>query len=485
MNRIPTVDVLTQEQVERIDAEVMRILTEVGCDFEYEPALEVFRGAGVRVEGNRVFLTEDFIRARLAEAPSEFTLAARNAALSTPVHDGSFILTPSYGPPFVYEIDGECRITNSTDYNNVIKLTHMSENINHTGHNVVEMQDYPDEIRHLKMIESHIKYSDKAFMGATHGEVCAQDTVDMCKIIFGLDDEGIKKTPILNSLINSITPLKFDERMLGSMMVYAKYGQSNMISSLVMSGSTGPISMVETLALQLAETIAGLCLCQIINPGTPVILGSTSGPADMATMALSIGNAEVGLYTAATAQMGRFYDVPTRGGGGLNDSISPDAQAGYEAMMTLMSPAIYGTAFILHAAGIMHYYNAFSYEKFIIDDEIAGMCNKFIQGYNFSDDRFLFEDVEEVGPGGHFLYQDSTLDFARDHRRPLISNRGTIEAWDEAGRRTAAQVAKERYEKQLAEYQRPELDSAVEAELNEFITKRCNELIGEVPELYV
>lgn len=476
MQRIPTFDVLSPEQVDRINEEVMKILTEIGVEFEYEPALEVLKSHGVKVEGTRAIFERSFVEARLAEAPESFTFAARDPEKSLECADGSFILTPSYGPPFVYELDGSIRPSTFEDYNNVVKLAHVSENINHTGHNVVEMCDLPDEIRHLKMIESHMKYSDKPHMGAAHGAVAAQDTVEMCKILYGLDDEQIKKTPIVNTLINSITPLKFDERMLGAMMVYAEYGQANMVSSLVMSGSTGPVTMVETLALQLAETVAGLCVCQCINPGTPVILGSTSGPADMATMALSIGNAEVGLFTSATAQMGRFWKVPTRGGGGLNDSILPDAQAGYESMLTLLSAANSGTAFVLHAAGIMHYYNAFCYEQFIIADEIAGLCNKFIHGYDFDEDRFVFDDVASVGPGGHFLFAPSTRAYMRDHRRPLISNRATYEAWDAEGKKSAAQKANERWTTQLAEYERPAMDAEVEKDLNAFIERRCSEL---------
>ena len=213
MSRIPTQSVLTDNQVDRINEEVMKILTEIGVDFEYAPAVDVLKEHGCKVDGSRVYFDRKFVEARIAEAPSEFTLKARDEKKSTWCGDGSFILTPSYGPPFVYELDGTRRGTTSEDYNNVIKLCHMSQNINHTGHNVVEMCDYPDEIRHLKMVESHIKYSDKAFMGAAHGSVCAKDTVEMCKILYGMDDETIKNTPIVNTLINSITPLKYDERM--------------------------------------------------------------------------------------------------------------------------------------------------------------------------------------------------------------------------------------------------------------------------------
>ncbi|NTU88954.1 MAG: trimethylamine--corrinoid methyltransferase [Actinobacteria bacterium] len=474
---IPKFDVLTPEQVARINEETMKILEEVGVEFDYEPAIKVLQEHGVRVEGNTAHFTEDFIQARLKEAPSEFKFHARNPEKTVNCGGGDLILTPSYGPPFVYGADGSRRYSVKEDYDNIVKLAHVSANINHTGGNVCEPTDIPDPIKHLKMLESHIRYSDKAFMGSAHGVVGAMDSVEIAKILFG-DTETIKRNPVLNTLINSITPLKYDERMLGALMTYAEYGQCSMVSSLVMSGSTGPVTMVETLAIQNAEALAGIALAQCVNPGAPCIMGSTSGPADMRTMALSIGTAETALYTSATAQMARFYGIPSRGGGGLNDGILPDAQAGYEAMLTLLAAASSGINYVLHAAGIMHYYNAFSYEKFIIDDEIAGLARKFTQGYNFDEDHFLFDDVKEVGPGGHFLYQDSTLDFAHELRVPMLSSRSDYGTWEAQGATSAAQRATARWQKQLSEYQAPELDAGIDKELTAFIEARSQELLG-------
>ena len=479
---IPMVNVLTQEQCDRINEEALRILNEIGVEFEYEPAVECFKEHGLRVEGSQVYFEPDFVLEQVKKAPSSFVLQARDPKKTLKCEDGSFILTPSYGPPFVYGIDGSRRVTTFEDYKNVIKLVHMSQNINSTGGNVVEPSDIADPIRHLMMADAHIKLSDKNCMGSARGAECARDSCEIAAIMFG-GKEAIKEKPVLNTLINSITPLKYDARMAGALMVHAEYGQSCMVSSLVMSGSTGPITMVETLAVQIAECLAGIVLAQLVNPGAPVIMGSTSGPADMGTMSLSIGNAEVALYTAATAQMGRYYGIPVRGGGGLNDAILSDAQAGYESMLTLLAAGESGVAFVLHAAGIMHYYNAFSYEKLIIDDEIAGLCKKFMQGYDFDEEKFIFEDVEEVGSGGHFLYQDSTLDYMDEHRRPLISNRADWEAWDNKGAMTTAQVAEARWKKQLAEYQCPEMDPGMKAEVDAFIAARCVELIGEAPTL--
>ena len=473
---IQNYDVLSPEQVKRIDQEVMRILEEVGVSFEYEPALEVLKEHGVKVEGTIAFFGADFVKEKLAEAPSEYTLAARNPEKTVTCGGNGLILTPSYGPPFVYEADGTRRQSVMEDYINIIKLVQSSEHINHSGGNVIEPNDIDTHITHLKMLEAHVRYCDKPFMGSAHGVQGAMDSIEIAKILFG-DTQTVKNTPILNTLINSISPLMYDERMLGALMTYAEYGQSCMVSALVMSGSTGPVTMVETLALQIAENLAGIVLAQCVRSGAPCIMGSTSGPADMRSMSLSIGTAETALYTAATAQMARYYDIPSRGGGGLNDGILPDAQVGYESMLTLGAAVNSGINFVLHAAGIMQYYNAFSYEKFIIDEEVAGLSKKFKEGYAFDEDRFVFDDVQEVGPGGHFLYQDSTMEFMGDLRRPVLSFRDTFEAWEDEGSKSAAERATDLWHKRLDEYVQPEMDAKMEAELTSFIESRTKELI--------
>ena len=473
---IPKFDVLSQEEVLKVHAHSLQILEEVGCVFEYEPALEVFRNAGFKVEGDRVYFKPEVVEELVKKCPAEFTLSARDPKKTVKCNHTDLILTPAYGAPFIYDLKGDRRDSTMEDYDNIVKLTHMSENINHTGGNVCEPNDVAAELRPIRQLYSHIKYSDKPFNGSAYGVVGATDSVEMASMIFG-GKENLKKNPALITLINSITPLKYDERMLGALMTYAEAGQCCLISSLVMSGSTGPVAMAASLSLQMAEILAGTCLAQIINPGTPVVMGSTSGACDMRAMSLSIGSAETALYTAATAQMGRFYGVPTRGGGGLCDAKVVDAQAGYESMLTLLAAASSGINYVLHAAGIMQYYTSFSYEKFIIDDEIAGLVNKFLKGFDFSEEKFLMDDIKQVGPGGHFLYQPSTFSMCREEQRDVyVSDRGNWQDWDAKGRKTVAEVANEKWQSLLASYEAPAIDEALDKELCDFIAKRTAEL---------
>lgn len=473
---LPKYDILTPDQVQAIHDHTMKILEEIGVEFGYEPALEVFRKYGQRVEGQRVYFKREFIAEQVKKAPAQFTLHARNPEHNLVCGGDNIIFMPGYGAPFVHEADGKRRNATMEDYDNFVKLAGASQNLHMTGGNVVEPTDVDDRIRHLKMIYSHINNSDKCFMGSASGREKAQDSIELAALLFGGKD-AIREKPALICLINSVTPLKYDDRMLGALMAYAGAKQPVVIASLVMAGSTGPATLAGALALQNAEVLAGITLAQSITPGTPVVYGSTSAITDMATGSLSIGNPENALFTSASAQLARFYGVPCRGGGGLTDAKIADAQAGYESMMVLMAASTTGINFVLHTAGIMQYYMAMSYEKLMIDDEIAGMLLRYVKGIDFSEEKFALEVISEVGPGGHFLTQKHTR---KNHkvelRRPALSDRQSYDGWGKEKLDTNSR-ANRRWQDILAAYQPPALEPDVDQAVREFIEKRSAELL--------
>lgn len=473
---LPKYNILTEEQVQMIHDESIKILSEVGMEFEYEPAVEVFKKEGLKVEGRRVYFTKDFIEAKVKLAPSQFTLHARNPEHNLVCGGDNIIYMPGYGAPFIHEADGTRRKTTLQDYENFAKLAGASKNLHMTGGTMAEPQDIADEIRHLKMLYTSIKSSDKCFMGSAEGRERAEDSIEIASILFGGKDV-IKEKPVLISLINSLTPLKYDERMLGALMAYAEAGQAVVIASLVMAGSTGPAAMAGTLALQNAEVLAGISLAESINPGTPVVYGSTSALSDMHSGSLSIGSPECALFISASAQLARFYGVPSRSGGGLNDSKIVDAQAGYESMMTLMAASVTGINFVLHTAGILQYFMAMSYEKFIMDDEMAGMLLHYLKGYHFDEDGLAYDVIAKVGPGGHFLTQKHTR---KNHRREFriaeLSDRNAYDTWAKEKLDTN-QRARRKWQEILANYVPPAVDTALDQKLQEFIAKRTQELM--------
>jgi trimethylamine--corrinoid protein Co-methyltransferase len=319
------------------------------------------------------------------------------------------------------------------------------------------------------MIYTAMKNSAKPFMGSAMGAQAARDSIQMASILFGSHDQLADK-PRMISIMGSLTPLKYDERMLGAMMEYARAGQPQLVGALVIAGATGPVTLAGTLALQNAEILAGIVLTQLVREGTPVVFSGSSSNAEMRSGALSIGSPEMAINASATAQMARYYKLPVRGGGAVSDAKVPDAQAAYESMMSLLMAQVSGVNFVLHSAGILESYSCMSYEKFVIDDEMCGMVKRIKKDYAVTADTLALDVIEKVGPGGHFLDKDHTFDhFREEFFRPLLSNRAKFDGWQAGGSTPVSDTANKKYKKILAEHKTPGLAADTERDLQRFI----------------
>jgi trimethylamine--corrinoid protein Co-methyltransferase len=460
---------LTKHQVEQVHEASLRILAEVGIDFRYAPALKVLKKGGARVDGEHVFFPERVVEEQISKAPAEFTLYARNSDFDVVIGGEHMVFVPGYGAAFVTDLDHGRREGTLDDFKNFIKLTDASSYQDICSSMVIEPTDVPHEIRHAQTIYTAMKYSPKPFMGSAMGAQGARDSIQMASILFGSQDE-LSRKPRMISILCSLTPLVYDERMLGAIMEYASAGQPQLISSLGIAGATSPVTLAGTLAVQNAEVLAGIVLTQLIREGAPVVIAGASSSVDMHTGALSIGSPEMTLNTAATAQMARFYGLPVRSGGAVCDAKSPDAQASYESMMSLLTSRFCGINFVLHSAGILESYNCMSYEKFIIDDEMCGMVKRIKRGYEVNPETLAIDIIKEVGPGGHFLDKDHTFDhFRTEFYQPQLSNRDDFVSWQTKGSPQSMETANKKYKEILETYEAPALPADVDKDLLKFI----------------
>ena len=463
--------ILTKTQVEKVHEASLNILWKIGVDFGYPPAVEVLKKGGAKVDGERVFFPPKLVEEQIKKAPSQFTPYARNPDNNIIIGGHNMVFTPGYGAPFVTDIVNGRRRATLNDFENFVKLTGASVNQNILSGNVVEPNDISHEIRHAQMYYTSVKYSDKCFMGSAMGEQGAKDSVRMASILFGSEAQLAEK-PRFISILGSLTPLKYDLRMLGALMEYARAGQPQLISSLSIAGATGPVTLAGNLALQNAEILAGIALAQLVREGTPVIFAGASSNAEMRSGALSIGSPEMAMNTAATAQMARYYKLPSRSGGAVCDAKVPDAQAAYESMMSLLMAQASGINFVLHTAGILDTYNCMSYEKFIVDDEMCGMVKRIKKGFKVNDNTLGLDVIKEVGPGGHFLDKDHTLEhFRGELYQPTISNRDDFDGWNAKGALHCMDAANKKYKEILESYVVPELPADVDKDLLKFIEK--------------
>lgn len=466
---------LSNKDMTKIHDASMDILQNTGISFNEEEALQIFKEHGFKVEGKTVFFTEDQVMEQVKKAPSRFTVTARNSEKSVTIGEDDFVLVPGYGAPFIALSTGEQREAKMTDYDDFCKLVQTSKYLNMNGFMMVEPSDVPPETAHLDMLFSSMVLCDKPFMGSPVSKEGTKDCIEMAAIAWGGKEKLKEVGPVTVSLINSLSPLQFSEEMAGSLIELSKAGQASVIASLIMAGSSGPVTLVSVLALQNAEILAGITLAQLVNPGVPVIYGSTSSAMDMKTGGLSIGCPELSQMVSFTAQMARFYNLPSRSGGGLTDAHIPDGQAGIESAIALVTAIRSGINFVLHSAGILGSYISMSFEKFLVDEEICGSALKLIKPVEISDETVDAETIKRVGIGGQYLTQPKTFQLCRtEFYLTDLMNRQNQAGWMAAGSQSVSQVASTRLSKRLAEYKKPEIEPEIEIALSEFVAKRKN-----------
>jgi trimethylamine--corrinoid protein Co-methyltransferase len=302
----------------------------------------------------------------------------------------------------------------------------------------------------------------------------------MAEILFGADE--IRQNPAVLSLINVSSPLRFDDRMLGALQVYAQARQALIITPFIIAGAMSPASLAGTLAQQNAEALFGICYAQMLNPGTPCIYGSFLANVDMKSGAPCFGTPEDALALYASAQLARYYKLPYRSGGNFTASRIPDAQAGYESAGTMWPTVQAGTNFVLHAAGWLEGGLITGYEKFMLDLEICGMMAKFVKGIGLSEQDFAWEAFEEAGPGQHFLSTQHTMrNYESAFYQHTIFSMDNYEKWEEEGSPDTYQLANEAWKRTLAAYEPPELDEDIQEELEDFIQQRRAEIRSGQP----
>ena len=471
--RIPCFEVLDTEALELIEHNADTVLEEIGIEFrEFPRALELLKEAGADVDGERVRFPRGMCRSLVqATTPREYKQHARNPRRSTIIGGARTVLVPAYGSPFVRDLDQGRRYATIEDFRNFVKLACMSPGLHHSGGTICEPVDLPVNKRHFDMVYSHIRYSDKPFMGSVTHPERAEDTVAMARIVFG--EDFVANNTVVTSLINANSPLNFDASMLGAATVYAENNQATVISPFLLAGAMSPVTVAGTLTQILAEALAGMAYIQLVRPGAPVVFGSFASAVSMQSGAPTFGTPEPSLVLYGAGQLARRLGVPFRSGGGLCGSKIPDAQAAYESANTLQTAALAGVNFMLHAAGWLEGGLSMGYEKFILDADQANMIAVLLKGVDMSKNGQAMDALREVGPGSHFLGAAHTqANFKTAFYRSTVADNNSFEQWQQDGALDAAQRANGIWKRMLQEYEAPPLDPAIDEALVEFIQRR-------------
>ncbi|MEM7250700.1 MAG: trimethylamine methyltransferase family protein [Pseudomonadota bacterium] len=470
---IPTYELLGEEGLALIEANAETVLQETGVEFRDAPqALDRWRKAGASVNGERVRIPTGLCRRLITEnAPAQFTQHGRNPERSVQIGGRATVFAPVYGPPFVVDLDEGRRYATLADFQNFVKLAYLAPALHHSGGTLCEPVDLPVNKRHLDMVYSHLRFSDKPLMGSVTHPDRARDSVAMAKIVFG--EDFVDQHCVMNALININSPLTLDATMLGAAEVYAEAGQATIVSPFILAGAMSPVTVAGTATQLFAEALAGMAYVQLVRPGAPVIFGTFAASMSMQSGAPTFGTPEPSAVTLVAGALARRLGVPFRSGGALTGSKLPDAQAAYESANTLQTAALAGVNFMLHGAGWLEGGLATGYEKFVMDADQLAMVERFLLGVDLSPNGQAMDAIAEVGPGQHHLGSSHTqANFETAFYRSPLADNNSFEQWSAEGGLDMAVRANQRWKSELARYEAPPLDPAIDEALIAFIDQK-------------
>jgi len=329
-----------------IERQADAILATVGLRLQDDPqSLAALSGHGARIDGDRVFIDGDRLRALIAHAPERFVWRGAVAEKDVTVGGDRPVYAPTYGTPVVALPAEQRALGTLDDYRALVRFCDRSALLDTTGFLLCIVHDRPEETRHLDMARAHLTLSQKPMMGTVMSEAALRDVVAE---VGAQPEDGACR---LLHMINTTPPLVVQSNPLKCLRAASEAGQGCLVSSYMMMGATSPVTVADALAQGLAETMMALALTQIWRPGVPVVGGIFATQFSMRYMGPMFGLPEAQLVQMASVQLMRRLGVPCRGDGMLTSSKLNDAQAGYEGAMTLFSSHVGGADLILHTIG--------------------------------------------------------------------------------------------------------------------------------------
>jgi trimethylamine---corrinoid protein Co-methyltransferase len=479
--RYAPTEVVSADELESIHDASLRVLEEIGMDFLDDGARDLLKGAGARVEDGtqRVRFDRDMVLERIRTAPSEFTLHATN-----PEHDleigGDWTAFGSVASaPNVADLDRGRRVGNREDYQNLIRLCQMLNPVHFFAGYPVEPIDIHASVRHLDALWDLLTLADKPIHAYSLGRQRITDAIEMARIARGLDDATLDREPSLFTVINSSSPLRLDTPMLHGILEMSARNQVIVMTPFTLAGAMAPVTLAGALAEQNAEALAGMVLTQVVRPGAPVVYGGFTSNVDMQSGAPAFGTPEYMKTAMIGGQLARRYHVPYRSSN-VSAANAVDAQAAYESVFSLWGAISGGVNLMMHGAGWMEGGLHAGYEKVILDAELLGMVEAFLDPVVVDEDTLAFSAMEEVGPGGHFFGAAHTQSrFRTAFHKPMLSDWRNYETWEEAGSPTVPGKANAIWKELLKAYEPPPLDESRRDELAAFVERRKAE--GGVP----
>jgi trimethylamine---corrinoid protein Co-methyltransferase len=467
----PQFSILSESQLEDIHLGALEVLRHTGIRFHHSQALETLKRAGAFVsDGNLVKFPARLVEEALSTVPGRVILCDRNGEPAVFLEGRR--VNFGTGSDCLNLLDpetGEHRRFTQKDIINGYRLCDALPNI-HFIMSIGLPADVDPRCSYDVQMALMLEHTTKPIVFVTNDQASCQRAIDMAAAVAG-GQEALREQQHILLYSEPSSPLQQSETAVDKLLMMAEYELPVVHSPGPQMGGTAPITMASGLAMSLAEIFSSLVLHQLKKPGAPFIFGAGLHHMDMKATQICYASPEFQLTKAAVAELGRWYGIPTWGYAGCSDAKVMDEQAALEAMLSVLMAQLSGGN-LIHDVGYMESGLTCSFEMIVLTDELVAMTNHMMKAIDTSPEGLMLDEIHQVGPGGHFLNTDRTLDRFRDFWYPSLLDRSIRSTWLRKGAASLGERLNAKVKEIIRDY-RPE-------PLEEGLVKQVHEILGQV-----
>ncbi|VUT24360.1 MAG: Trimethylamine methyltransferase MttB [Candidatus Methanolliviera sp. GoM_oil] len=467
-------ELLSRDHLKRLHLGVLEILREVGVKVEDREALEILNKAGAEVDFKEMMvkIPEYLVMESIQKAPKNVTFYGRDPNESFSVKGGKGVyFGPCAGPPYFIDENGTRRRGKLTDMEKSARVADALPNIDFVTGLTTASDVSPSAIDLYEQfaVMSNTKKHVHVFVYKGGAEMIKAQ-IELASLFAGSEEE-LSKRPIFSFYVEPASPLYVGKGLGEAVIEAAKLKIPVIYTPIPLAGATNPVTIAGTVIESVAESLVGNVIAQLVNPGTPVVLGPLPLTMEMRRGTAIYTNIESVMMRGAMAQLFRYYELPSWGTAGCTDSKLLDEQATSEAMLTLITSALTGNN-LNHDVGYAESGKSGSIALLTIADEMIGMVKRLIGGIRVDDETLALDAIKSAGVGGSFLTLKHTLNtYTKEHTPSELFDRLPWDAWVKEGGKTLVQRGYEKVNKILREHEVEPISADVRAKAKEIIKR--------------
>ncbi len=457
---------LTTGQMEQLHLATLDILENVGVKVFEPEALELLESAGALVRGELAKIPTCLVQQALETAPGKIAISDRSGSLAMTLEKGRIYYGTGSDTPYVIDLEtGKRRRAVKQDTINSARVTDALEHIDFVM-SMAQASDVAETRTDRHHFEAMVLNTTKPIVFDAHDRKGLQCILEMAAITAGGKNELVEK-PFVIHYSEPTSPLMHSKNALEKLITAAEERIPVIYVPAVMCGATGPVTTAGSLVVANAEILSGLVIHQLKAGGAPYIYGGGTPPLNMITTVCSYGDPQRDLGCASLVQMAHYYNLPSFTTAGCSDAQVFDQQAGMEAGFNLLISGLSGGNMI-HDLGYIGAGMTTSLEHLILCNEGAGAVKYLVRGVELNPTTLALDVIEKVGPGGHYLNEQHTMDNFRSQMHfTQHFNRNSFANWRAAGSKSFGDSANDYIKELLQWHEVPDLDPAVENAIKE------------------